>query len=193
MRSAEFEKYDLADDVDVARDHVRGPEDAPVTLVEYGDFECPFCGEAEGVVRELLALFGDDVRLVWRHLPLSDRHPHAQLAAEASEGAGAQGAFWAMHDLLITHQQALTDTDLARYAERLGLDAVRLREDLRLHVHAPRVMQDVESAYASGVPGTPTFFTNGRRHDGPHDVASLGAAVRAARSRQGHARQGGAA
>ena len=183
MRPAEFDKHDLAEDVDVERDHIRGPQDAPVTLVEYGDFECSFCGAAEGVVRELLALFGDDVRLVWRHVPLSDRHPHAQLAAEAAEAAGAQGEFWGMHDLLITHQQALADADLARYAERLGLDVPRFRKELRLHVHAPRVAQDVESAYASGVPGTPTFFVNGKRHDGAHDAESLGAAVRAARER----------
>ena len=172
---------DLSEAVDIERDHVRGPHDAPVTLVEYGDFECPFCGAAEGVVRRLLRMFGDDVRLVWRHLPLGDKHPHAQLAAEAAEAAGAQGAFWAMHDLLITHQRALTEPDLVQYAERLELDVARFQEELRVHVHAPRVAQDVESAYASRVPGTPTFFVNGRRHDGAHDVDSLSTAVQVAR------------
>jgi protein-disulfide isomerase len=174
---------DLAQAVAIERDHIRGPQDAPATLVEYGDFECPFCGRAAGVVRALLARFRDALRLVWRHMPLSEPHPHAQLAAEAAEAAGAQGAFWEMHDLLITHQYALAETDLVQYADRLGLDVARFQEELRLHVHAPRVAQDVESAYASGVPGTPTFFVNGAFHAGAHDVDSLGAAVRAALGR----------
>ena len=108
---------DLADPVDDDRDHIRGPADADVTLVEYGDFECPYCGRAEPVIRELLADFGD-LRYVWRHLPLNDVHPRAQLAAEASEAAAAQGAFWPMHDLLIEHQDELAPKDLIRYAEQ---------------------------------------------------------------------------
>jgi protein-disulfide isomerase len=189
MSKPEFEKRDLAADVDAARDHIRGLEDAPITLVEYGDFECSFCGRAEPVVRELLARFGDDLRLVWRHLPLGNQHPHAQMAAEAAEAAAAQGAFWAMHDHLIAHRYALTDADLLRYAEKLGLDSARFQQDLRLHVHAARVAEDVASAEESQVPGTPTFFINGRRHDGANDVESLGAALRSARSQSGSTRE----
>ncbi len=173
---------DLAVEVDPERDHVRGPAEAPVTLVEYGDLECPYCGQAEPVVRELLREFGD-VRYVWRHLPLSDVHPHAQLAAEAVEAAAAQGAFWEMHDLLLQRQDALQPPDLVRYAGELGLDADRFTDDLRRHAHAGRVAEDVDSADLSGVSGTPTFFVNGRRHHGAYDIAGLSAAVRAARGR----------
>jgi Na+/H+ antiporter NhaA len=174
---------DLSDDVDPARDHIRGPEDAPVTLVEYGDFECPFCGQAESVVRELLASFDDDLRYVWRHLPLNDVHPNAQLAAEASEAAGAQGKFWECYDALLAHQDTLTPRGLGRHAQELGLDVERFWDELRHHVHAPRVAEDVASADASGVSGTPTFFINGRRHHGAYDVETLTAAVRSARGR----------
>jgi len=173
---------DLAAPVDPRRDHVRGPEDAPVTIVEYGDFECPYCGQAEPVVRELLADFGD-VRYVWRHLPLNDVHPHAQIAAEAAEAAAAQGAFWPMHDLLLDHQGELRLPDLIRHAERLGLDVERFRADLREHAGTDRIAEDVESADLSGVSGTPTFFINGRRHHGAYDIATLSAAVRAAKAR----------
>jgi Protein-disulfide isomerase len=126
---------DLSLDVDPERDHIRGPADAPVTLVEYGDFECPYCGRAEDVVRQLLADSGD-VRYVWRHLPLTDVHPHAQLAAEASEAAADQGKFWEMHDLLFQHQDALRPKELVSYAEQLGLDTERFEEELRSHDHA---------------------------------------------------------
>ncbi len=173
---------DLAVRVDPERDHLRGPAEAPVTVVEYGDFECPYCGRAEPVVRELLADFGD-VRYVWRHLPLSDVHPNAELAAEASEAAGAQGAFWEMHDLLLDHQGELRPRDLQAYAERLDLDLERYRDDLRRHAHAPRIEEDVDSADISGVTGTPTFFVNERRHDGAYDIDTLSAAVRTARAR----------
>jgi protein-disulfide isomerase len=171
---------DLSDPVDPDRDHLRGPLDAPVTLVEYGDFECPYCGRAEPPVRELLAGSGD-VRYVWRHLPLTDVHPHAQLAAEAAEAADRQGAFWPMHDLLLAHQDALKPKDLVRYAEQLGLDTDRFTDDLRRHTGAWRIAEDTESAAASGVVGTPTFFVNGRRHHGSYDLDSLTEAVRAAR------------
>jgi Na+/H+ antiporter NhaA len=173
---------DLYIDVDPDRDHVRGPLDAPVTVVEYGDFECPYCGQAEPVVRELLRDFGD-VRYVWRHLPLNDVHPNTQLAAEAAEAAADQGAFWEMHDLLLAHQDALRPNDLIGYAEQLGLDVVRFTSDLREHAGAPRVAEDVDSADLSGVSGTPTFFVNGRRHYGAYDIATLSAAVRAAGAR----------
>ena len=173
---------DLGVPVDPERDHVRGPAEAPVTVVEYGDFECPYCGRAEPVMRELLGDFGD-VRYVWRHLPLSDVHPNAELAAEAAEAAAAQGAFWKMHDLLLDHQGDLRPLDLHAYAEQLDLNLDRYREDLRHHAHAPRVEEDVDSADISGVTGTPTFFVNERRHEGAYDIDTLSAAVRAARAR----------
>lgn len=174
---------DLAEDVDPERDHIRGPEDAPVTLVEYGDFECPFCGQAETIVRELLASSEDDVRYVWRHLPLSDVHSSAQLAAEASEAAAAQGAFWEIYDAFLSHQDALTPQDISRVAHELNLDVERLWAEVRRHEYAPRVAEDVASADASGVSGTPTFFINGRRHQGAYDIGTLKGAVRAARNR----------
>ena len=174
---------DLAVDVDPKRDHVRGPADASVTLVEYGDFECPYCGQAEAVIRELLADEGD-VRYVWRSLPLPDVHPRAQLAAEAAEAAAAQGAFWEMHELLFRHQDALRPDDLERYAAQLGLDVERFAVALRSHTFAPNVADDIDSADLSGVSGTPSFFVNGRRHHGAYDIASLTAAVRAARVRE---------
>lgn len=172
---------DLADDVDASRDHVRGAPDASVTLVEYADFECPFCGRAEPAIRELLAEQGDGLRYVFRHLPLHDVHPRAQLAAEAAEAAGVQGAFWELHDLLFEHQDALTPQDLRRYASQLGLDVGRFESDLYAHAHEQRVEDDIASADASGVSGTPSFFVNGRRHHGAYDLAALTAAVAAAR------------
>jgi Na+/H+ antiporter NhaA len=174
---------DLATDVDPEEDHIRGPEDAPVTLVEYGDFECPYCGRAEPSVRQLLSDLGDDVRYVWRHLPLTDVHPHAQLAAEASEAAASQGKFWEMHDLLLDHQDALRGPDLIRYAEEIGLDLDRFRRELKRHEYAGRVARDVESAELSAVSGTPTFFINGQRHHGAYDIHTLKAAVKGARAR----------
>jgi Na+/H+ antiporter NhaA len=172
---------DLSDDVDPDRDHVRGPEDAPVTLVEYGDYECPYCGQAEVVIRSLLDSFGDDLRYVWRHLPLNDVHPNAQMAAEAAEAAAAQGAFWEMHDRLLDHQDQLTPTDLARHANDIGLDMHRFWDDLRRREHAERIGEDVASADTSGVAGTPTFFINGTRHQGAYDIDTLSDAVRRAR------------
>jgi Na+/H+ antiporter NhaA len=176
---------DLAVPIDEAVDHVRGPDDAGVTLLEYGDFECPHCGQAEPVVRRLLQDFGADVRFAFRHLPLVDVHEHALLAAEAAEAAGAQGKFWEMHDLLLTHQAALQPQDLGAYARALELDADRFAEDLRERRYALRVSRDVESADLSGVAGTPTFFINGRRHYGAYDIQSLTAALLRAAGREG--------
>jgi protein-disulfide isomerase len=173
---------DLAVDVDPEHDHVRGPLGAPVTIVEYGDFECPYCGRAEPIVRRLLEDFGD-VRYVWRHLPLTDVHTHAQLAAEAAEAAAAQDAFWPMHDLLLERQDALGVRDLLGYAAELGLDVERFERDLRAHAGAARIADDVDSADLSGVSGTPTFFVNGRRHYGAYDIEALSRAVRAAGAR----------
>ena len=170
---------DLAVPVDPQHDHVRGPLEAPVTLVEYGDFECPYCGQAEPVVRELLAEQGD-VRYVWRHLPLNDVHPHAQLAAEAAEAAADQGAFWPMHDLLLDHQDHLRAVDLIGYAGDLGLDVERFENYLRRDAADDHIAEDVESADLSGVSGTPTFFINGRRQHGAYDIGTLASAVRAA-------------
>ena len=172
---------DLAVPVDPDRDHIRGPADAKVTLVEYGDFECPYCGQAEPVVRALLANFGD-LRYVWRHLPLTDVHPNAALSAEAAEAADRQSAFWPMHDLLLQHQQELRPVHLVRYAADLGLDVDRFREDLRRRVGAARVAEDLDSAGSSGVAGTPTFFVNGRRQYGAYDIDTLSAAVKTAKT-----------
>jgi Na+/H+ antiporter NhaA len=172
---------DLVPEIDPDRDHIRGSAEASVTVVEYGDFECPYCGRAEPVVRDLLA--DADIRYVWRNLPLTDVHPAAQLAAEAAEAAAAQGMFWPMHDLLLTHQEDLRPKDLVRYAAQLGLDADRFHNDVMHHVHAARIARDVESADLSGVSGTPTFFINDQRHYGAYDIDSLTAAVKTARLR----------
>jgi Na+/H+ antiporter NhaA len=176
------ELEDLTLPVDPEFDHVRGPADASVTLVEYGDFECPYCGQAEPFVRELLAGDGD-LRYVWRHLPLTDVHPRAEVAAEASEAADEQGRFWEYRALLFEHQNALEPKQLVAYAEQLELDAERFRRDLREGEHAGRVARDVESADLSGVAGTPTFFVNGARHHGAYDLQALKVAVKAARAR----------
>jgi protein-disulfide isomerase len=173
---------DLAVPVDAERDHIRGPEAAPVTLLEYGDLECPYCGQAESVIRELLRDFGE-VRYVWRHLPLNDVHPHAQLAAEAAEAAAAQGKFWEMHDALLSHQGDLSLRTIMADAERLGLDMERFRGHLRKRKGSSRIAEDVESADMSGVSGTPTFFINGSRHQDAYDIDTLSKAVRLARTR----------
>jgi Na+/H+ antiporter NhaA len=173
---------DLAVPVDPGRDHIRGPEKAKVTLVEYGDFECPYCGLAEAAVRELLRDFGD-LRYVWRHLPLNDVHPLAQLAAEGSEAAARQGAFWEMHDVLLDHQGALTARDLIGYAGSLGCNVEQFTADLRRHAGAAHIAEDVDSADLSGVSGTPTFFVNGTRHYGAYDIETLSAAVKIAIAR----------
>ncbi|HEV7965659.1 MAG TPA: Na+/H+ antiporter NhaA [Actinoplanes sp.] len=172
---------DLIPEVDHERDHVRGPVNASVTVVEYGDFQCPYCGQAEPVVRDLLT--DTDLRYVWRHLPLTDVHPQAQLAAEAAEAAAAQGKFWEMHDLLLANQKNLKIMQLLRYAEELELDQERLHDEMMNHVYAENVSRDVESADLSGVSGTPTFFINGRRHYGAYDIETLTRAVKTARVR----------
>jgi Na+/H+ antiporter NhaA len=172
---------DLIPEVDPRQDHIRGPANASITVIEFGDFECPYCGRAEAVVRDLLT--DVDVRYVWRHLPLIDVHPQAQLAAEAAEAAAAQGAFWPMHDLLLDHQQDLRAADLLKYANDLRLDANRFHDDLMRRVHEARIAQDIESADLSGVSGTPTFFINGQRHYGAFDIETLISAIKTARAR----------
>jgi protein-disulfide isomerase len=173
---------DLAVPVDPERDHIRGPEEALVTLVEYGDFECPYCGLAEPVIRQLLRDFGD-LRYVWRHLPLNDVHPHTQMAAEAAEAAAEQGAFWEMYELLLTRQDALTRSDLIAYAAELSLDTDRFVANLDNSEGAARIAEDVDGADLSGVSGTPTFFINGRRYHGAYDIDTLARAVRTAGAR----------
>jgi Na+/H+ antiporter NhaA len=168
---------DLTEPIDVVRDHIRGSVDAPVTVIEYGDYECPYCRRAAGSVRALLDAFEGQVRFVFRHLPLTDVHPNAALAAEAAEAAGAQDAFWPMHDLLFAHQDALQFADLVRYADELGLDTARFERDLQTARFAPRVAQDVNSAEEAGVAGTPTFFIDEILHRGGYDRASLTEAV----------------
>jgi Na+/H+ antiporter NhaA len=172
---------DLVPGVDPDRDHIRGPHHAAITIIEFGDFECPYCGQAEPVVRELLT--DTTIRYVWRHLPLTDVHPRAQLAAEAAEAAAAQKAFWPMHDLLLQHQDDLTRADLIRYASELDLNTSRFDNDLDEGAFATRVAQDVESADLSGVSGTPTFFINGQRHYGAYDISTLTTAITTERRR----------
>jgi Na+/H+ antiporter NhaA len=171
---------DLVPAVDVELDHVRGPVDAAITVIEFGDFQCPHCGQAESTARSLLA--ENDLRFVWRHLPLTDVHPRAMLAAEAAEAAAAQGKFWEMHDLLLAEQDQLTPDDLLRHASQLGLDTDRFSRDLSDHTHNARVAQDVESADLSGATGTPTFFINGARHYGSYDRMTLESAITAAQT-----------
>jgi len=163
--------------VDPARDHIRGRVDAPLTLVEYGDFECPFCGRATGVIRDLRERLGDDLRYVFRHLPLTDVHEHADLAAQAAEAAGAQGRFWEMHDVLFRHQDELEPEDLVGYAADVGLDVERFVRDLEDERYAAPVREDVASAEASGATGTPTFFVGDLRHVGAYDAATLARAL----------------
>ena len=174
---------DLVVPVDPHHDHIRGPKkNALVTLVEYADFECPYCGQAEPVVRELIKEYGE-LRFVFRHLPLTDVHPHAQLAAEASEAAANQDKFWEMHDALMDHQGALNFSDLIGYARDIDLDTNAFVADLRAHEDTTaRVAEDVNSADLDSVSGTPTFFINGRRHYGAYDLETLKEAVRTAKA-----------
>ncbi len=162
------------------RDHVRGPSTAPLTMLEYGDYECPYCGAAHPIVKQVERLLEGDLRFAYRHFPLSEIHPHAYQAAEAAEAAGAQGRFWEMHDLLFEHQDRLGTQDLLGYAEALGLDLARFAHDLESHAHAPRLREDFLSGVRSGVNGTPTFFINGVRHNGGYDLPTLVEALREA-------------
>jgi protein-disulfide isomerase len=161
------------------RDHVLGPETARVTLLEYGDYECPYCGAAHPEVKHVVGAMGDDLRFAFRHFPLTQAHPHAYQAAEAAEAAGAQGRFWEMHDLLFENQDRLGLRDVMTLATALGLDLERFVGDLRSHAYAGRLREDFLSGIRSGVNGTPSFFINGVRHDGGYDQASLLEAIRA--------------
>ena len=175
-------KAELTVPVSPDRDHIRGRLGAPVTLVEYGDYECPFCGAVHPVVTDILSRMSDELCFVFRHFPLTTVHPHAQLAAEAAEAAGAQDAFWPMHDTLYQNQQRLSEEYLLAYAKALGLDLGPFARDLTQHVHQPKVRENFLSGVRSGVNGTPTFFINGVRHDGPWDLPDLSRAIRMAAS-----------
>jgi protein-disulfide isomerase len=159
------------------RDHFEGPADAAVTLVEYGDYECPYCGAAYPIIKEIQARMGERLRFVFRNFPISTSHPHAERAAEAAEAAGAQGTFWPMHDLLYENQRRLRDQDLHTYGEQLGLDLERFDRELADHLHAARVQEDFMSGVRSGVNGTPSFYIAGARHDDSYDVETLHAAL----------------
>jgi protein-disulfide isomerase len=166
--------------VDEDRDHVQGPADAAVTLVEYGDYECPYCGAAYPIVKEVQARMGDRLRFVFRNFPITTSHPHAEQAAEAAESAAAQERFWEMHDVLYENQRHLEDEDLRAYAEQVGLDVERFGKELAEHVHAARVREDFMSGVRSGVNGTPTFYINGARHDDSYELEVLLAALESA-------------
>ena len=165
------------------RDHIQGPADAAVTLVQYGDYECPYCGAAYPIIKEAQARMGERLRFVFRNFPITTSHPHAEQAAEAAEAAASQGKFWPMHDLLYENQKNLRDQHLRAYAEQLGLDVELFQKELAEHVHAGRVHEDFLSGVRSGVNGTPTFYINGARHDDSYDLETLlGALEQAAAS-----------
>jgi protein-disulfide isomerase len=159
------------------RDHIQGPPEAAVTLVEYGDYECPYCGAAYPIIKEVQERMGERLRFVFRNFPITTSHTHAEQASEAAEAAAAQGRFWEMHDLLYENQQHLGDEDLRAYAERLGLEVEPFDQELAEHVHAPRVHEDFMSGVRSGVNGTPTFYINGSRYDDSYDLDTLLAAL----------------
>ncbi len=158
-------------------DHIQGPDNAAVTVVEYGDYECPHCGKAHYIVKAIQRHLGNQMRFVFRNFPLTQIHPNAQHAAEAAEAAGTQGRFWEMHDMLFEHQNALDDVYLLVYATALGLDKEQFEQDMRFHTYAERVREDFLSGVRSGVNGTPTFFINGERHEGSWDVETLTRAI----------------
>jgi protein-disulfide isomerase len=164
------------------RDHVQGPADAPVTLVEYGDFECPYCAAAHVIVKQVREIMGDQLRFVFRHFPLTQIHPYAEHAAEASEAAGAQGQFWEMHDLLYENQPMLDSLHLVMYAEKLGLEGERFVRELEEGIYRERVRGDFLSGVRSGVNGTPAFFIRGVRYDGSWDFPPLVEALESAAS-----------
>ena len=160
------------------RDHVQGPDAAPLVLVEYGDYECPYCGNAYPVIKQLRSHYGDNLRLAFRNFPVATMHRHASVAAQAAEAAASQGKFWEMHDLLYEHQQELDKADLSHYALRLGLEIYRFESDLSGEAFARRVREDYHGGMLSGVDATPAFFINGERYGGGLDFESFRAARR---------------
>jgi protein-disulfide isomerase len=159
-------------------DHIQGPRTAPVNLVEYGDYECPYTGQAYPIVKEIQKRLGKDLLFVFRNFPLKEIHPHAQHAAEAAEAAAAQGKFWDMHDYLFEHQRALDDNHLLKYAATLGIDTDKFRKEMSVHIYASQIDKSLGEGIASGVEGTPTFFINGARHNGSWDLETLLAAIK---------------
>ena len=155
---------------DPERDHILGSADGSMQLLEYGDYECPSCGDAHLIVKEIKRQLGDDLLFAFRNFPLANIHPHAEHAAEAAEAAGAQGDFWGMHDRLFENQGALEDQDIAGYAAELGLDATQLIQKVVSSAYAPRIREDFKSGVRADVNGTPTFFINGERYDGAFDL-----------------------
>src|SRR6267143_172624 len=158
---------------DAERDHVSGSANGSIKLLEYGDYECPLCADAQPIVKEIQRRLGDDLLFAFRHFPLSNIHPHAEHAAESAEAAGVQGNFWGMHDLLFENQGALEDQDLVEYAAELGLDGTRLIEEVTSSVYARRIREDFKYGVRGGVNGTPTFFINGERYDGVFSLKHL--------------------
>jgi|SRR6185437_5249740 len=161
------------------RDHIRGRADAPLTLLEYGDYECDYCGRAYPVVRAVREHFGDRLRFIFRNFPHASIHPHASIAAQAAESAALKGKFWEMHDILFEHQDDLAGTDLARYALKIGLEVYHFESDLSSERFARRVAADYQGGVASGVTKTPTFFIDEIRYDGPMEAAALVEAINA--------------
>lgn len=159
--------------VSESRDHIQGSADAPVTLVEYGDYECPYTGQAFPIVKEIKSRLGDTICFVFRNFPLNEIHPRAEHAAEAAEAAAAQNKFWQMHDYLFEHQEALDDHHLTVYAQRVGLDTDRFKREMSEHIYAPAIMESLKQGIKSGVQGTPTFFLNGVRYEGSWDLETL--------------------
>ena len=159
------------------RDHIQGPSSATVTLLEYGDYQCPFCGDAYPIIKRLQKEFGDHMRFVFRNFPLARLHAYAERAAEAAEAAGAQGKFWKMHDYLFEHQDALDAENLVRAAGTLGLDKVKFEREVAEHVYAGRVKEDIQSGIDSDVGGTPTTFIDGVRNDDDDDFETLKAKI----------------
>jgi protein-disulfide isomerase len=160
------------------RDHAQGPDTAPLTLVEYGDYECPYCGQAYPIIKNIQERLEDKLRFIFRNFPITQVHPHAQHAAEAAESAGLQNKFWEMHDYLYEHQQELDDNHLRQYASALRMDVARFDDEMAKHIHAGRVREDFMSGIRSGVNGTPTFYINGIRYDDSWDEKTLLAAIK---------------
>jgi len=159
--------------VDPSRDHIQGADTAPITLLEYGDYECPFCGQAYLIIKQMQNNFGEDLRFAFRNFPITQSHPHAQHAAEAAESAAAQNKFWEMHDYLYEHQPALDDKHLEMYAGELGLDLNKFINEMSNHVYLSRIREDFLSGVRSGVNGTPCFFINGKRYDDSWDIETF--------------------
>jgi protein-disulfide isomerase len=174
----EIESAKLTLPVSTRRDHIQGPDAAPATLVEYGDYECPYCGQAYVIIKQVQKLLGKDLRFVFRNFPLTQVHPHAQHSAEAAESAAAQNKFWEMHDYLYEHQQALDDEHLVQYATLLGLNLSKFVSDMSNHVHAARIREDFLSGIRSSVNGTPTFYINGIRYNNSWDLETLSESLR---------------